>query len=62
MLNQKFIYLFFIIIFCLSCSKPEIEKSVIKQNNMELQMIDAYNEGLKELQRGDALFAAKKIQ
>ena len=29
---------------------------------MELQMIDAYNEGLKELQRGDALFAAKKIQ
>jgi outer membrane protein assembly factor BamD len=61
MLNQKFIYLFFIIIFCLSCSKPEIEKSVIKQNNMELQMIDAYNEGLKELQRGDALFAAKKF-
>ena len=53
---------FFLIIFlCLSCSKKEIEKSKIKEVNLESQMIEAYKEGLKELKAGDVIYAAKKF-
>ena len=59
-----FLRLFFIsiiFIFCISCSKDVVEKSVIKETNLELQMIEAFKGGLKELEKGDALFAAKKF-
>ena len=44
-----------------SCSEKEEKISVIKEDNLEMQMIDAYKEGLKELNRGDIFFAAKKF-
>ena len=44
-----------------SCSEKEKKISVIKENNLEMQMIEAYNEGLKELNKGDIFFAAKKF-
>ena len=58
---RSIIYIFLIFIFCLSCTKKIEEKSVIKETNLELQMIEAYQEGLEELKKGDALFAAKKF-
>ena len=59
---MKNLFSFFIIlVFCLSCSKQSVEKSTIKETNLELQMIEAYKEGLDELKRGDVLFAAKKF-
>ena len=61
MYSRNIIYIFFIFIFFISCSKEPIEKSTINETNLELQMIEAYEEGLKELKRGDALFAAKKF-
>ena len=61
MLKINFILILLISIFCFSCSKDVVEKSVIKEKNMELQMIEAYKEGLKELNKGDALYAAKKF-
>ena len=54
-------YIFLIFIFCLSCTKKIEDKSLIKETNLELQMIEAYQEGLRELKRGDALFAAKRF-
>ena len=55
---------FFIIILILfttfSCSKDE-EISIIEEEDIELQMVAAYEEGLKALEEGDALFAAKKF-
>ena len=54
-------YILILFIFCLSCTKKIEDKSLIKETNLELQMIEAYQEGLKELKRGDALFAAKKF-
>ncbi|MDB4828010.1 outer membrane protein assembly factor BamD [Candidatus Pelagibacter sp.] len=54
-------HFFLIILLCLSCSKKEIEKSKIKEVNLESQMIEAYEEGLKELKSGDVLYAAKKF-
>jgi outer membrane protein assembly factor BamD len=44
-----------------SCSKKIPEKTITKEKDIELQMIEAYEEGLKELKRGDVLYAAKKF-
>ena len=61
MSTRSLIYIFVIFIFCFSCTKKTEEKSVIKETNLELQMIEAYQAGLEELKKGDALFAAKKF-
>ncbi len=45
----------------ISCSEKEEKISLIKENNLEMQMIEAYNEGLKEFNKGDIFFAAKKF-
>ena len=44
-----------------SCSNNEKEVSLIKEKDIELQMIDAYEEGLESLKAGDVLYAAKKF-
>ena len=61
MIVKNALYFLILIIFCLSCSKQAVEKSVIKETNLELQMVEAYKEGMRELERGDVLFAAKKF-
>ena len=61
MISHNFFYFFIIVLLCVSCSKKEIEKSTINEVTLESQMIEAYNEGLKELKAGDVLFAAKKF-
>ena len=61
MFRIKLILIFLLFIFLSSCSKKIVEKSIIKEKDIELQMIDAYQEGLKELKRGDVLYAAKKF-
>ena len=45
----------------ISCSEKEEKISIIKEDNLEMQMIEAYNEGLKEFNKGDIFFAAKKF-
>ena len=54
------IFIIFLIL-TVSCSKEGKEISIIKEQNIEKQMIDAYNEGLEALEGGDSLFAAKKF-
>ena len=44
-----------------SCSKEKEKISIIEEENLEMQMIKAYNEGLVELERGDPVYAAKKF-
>ena len=44
-----------------SCSKDEIKKTVINELNLETQVLEAYEEGVKSLKEGDALFAAKNF-
>ena len=45
-----------------SCSKKEIVKdTTISGKNIELQILESYREGLKELEAGDVLYAAKKF-
>ena len=58
---KKLIFLIFLI-FVASCSKDIISKeSLINETSLELQVVEAYNEGLKSLNEGDVLFAAKKF-
>ena len=53
-----FIALFAILI---SCSKEEIKESIIKEKSLDLQVLEAYQEGVKSLEAGDVLYAAKKF-
>ncbi len=55
------ILLFLIILSCISCSKKEIKKSVIKEKDLDLQVLEAYREGKEALINNDVLFAAKKF-
>ena len=55
------IILFFLIIVLTSCSSKKEQISILEDENLELQMIDAYKEAYKELEKGDAIYAAKKF-
>ena len=61
MTKIKYISISLILLLIISCSKKIPEKKITIEKEMQLQMIEAYNEGLKELERGDVLFAAKKF-
>ncbi len=56
----KYILIIFIL-FLTSCKNEKKEVSVIEETSIDLQMIQAYNAGLKNLELGDALVAAKKF-
>ncbi len=59
MKNYFFIF-FFILLY--SCSqKSEEVKTKVEGDSLEIQMIEAYNDGVRALDMGDALFAAKKF-
>ena len=61
MFKYKFIFFLSILIICTSCSKEKIEKSVIIEKSLQLQVLEAYQEGVKALEGGDVLYAAKKF-
>ena len=61
---MKTINLFFIFVifaFFISCSKKEEKVSIIKEKSLDLQVLDAYEEGINSLENGDVLYAAKKF-
>ena len=58
---QNFFLSIFIIFSLISCAEKEEKVSLMKENVLEMQMIEAYNEGLKEFNNGDVFFAAKKF-
>ena len=57
----NFLLIQIIIFGLISCSEKQEKVSLIKEDNLEMQMIEAYNEGFKEFNRGDIFFAAKKF-
>ncbi len=54
-------YLILTFVFFLSCAKEEKNVEVILEKEINLQMIDAYEEGIEILETGDGLLAAKKF-
>tara|TARA_Y100000590_G_C15684512_1_gene1001069 strand:+ start:349 stop:1182 length:834 start_codon:yes stop_codon:yes gene_type:complete len=57
---SKVIYLIIFIIMT-SCSSNKEVKDELVEKDLEKQMIEVYKEGLKSLEEGDNLFAAKKF-
>tara|TARA_Y100000996_G_C22526775_1_gene644759 strand:- start:485 stop:1330 length:846 start_codon:yes stop_codon:yes gene_type:complete len=49
------------VIFLNSCSNDAVKKSVLKEKSLDMQVLEAYEQGKKSLEEGDALFAAKKF-
>jgi len=60
-MNNLFKIIFIIIFFSLSSCSKEEEINILKDENLELQMVDAYREALKAFNEQDVLFAAKKF-
>ena len=59
---MKNIFLIIFFTFLISCAqKSEEVVTRIESKELDEQMIDAYNEGLKALDEGDVLFATKKF-
>ena len=61
MLFFRAFYFLFLVISLVSCSKENIENSVIKEKSLELQVLEVYNIGKDALEGGDVLYAAKKF-
>ena len=58
---KNFVLFVILIFFSFACSK-EVSKDIeIKEKNIELQVMEAYNEGLKELEVGRCSICGKKI-
>ena len=61
MFKLKILVCIIILILFGSCSKETIKKSTLKEKNLELQVQEAYKEGMEALDGGDVLYAAKKF-
>ncbi len=59
-LNNFLLFLLLVLLFT-SCSKDREKKLLIKEKSLDLQVLEAYQEGMNYLEAGDALFAAKKF-
>ena len=59
-LKNFFLILVFFLIF-LSCAKKETKVSIIEQDSLDLQVLEAYEKGLEAIEGGDVLYAAKKF-
>ena len=58
---SKFFLLIIVLVLLVSCGKDNSKKSVILEKDLDLQVLEAYEEGLKSLKEGDVIFAAKKF-
>ena len=54
------LFIISLLIVPIGCKKKELIDE-IKDTSLDLQMIDAYNEGMKQLEMGQSLLAAKKF-
>ena len=61
---MKFIFillLLFVLLFSSGCKSKKEEQIVLDSKDLESQMTEAYNKGLKALEEGDVLYAAKNF-
>ncbi len=61
MIMNKLFFLLGIILIITACSKKIENENLIKEKSLELQVLEAYQEGRESLEKGDVLFAAKKF-
>ena len=61
MLIFRALYFLLCLLILVSCSKNNIQNSVIKEKSLELQVLEVYDIGKDALESGDVLYAAKKF-
>ena len=57
----KIFGLLFFFVLSISCSKDEVKTSTITEKSLDLQVQEAYLDGMEALEEGDIFFAAKKF-
>jgi len=55
------LFLLLLILLVFGCSKKDENKLIIKEKDLELQMIDSYKQGVEALNKGDGITAANKF-
>ncbi len=58
---KSIIFLFYILLLFNSCSKDLKKETTIKQKSLDLQVREAYLEGMRALEEQDVLYAARKF-
>ena len=58
---MKNLILLLLILSFVSCSKEVSKEPKIKQKSLDLQVLEAYREGVESIESGDVLYAAKKF-
>jgi outer membrane protein assembly factor BamD len=60
-MNKFFLFIILFAVLTSCAKKEEFNESVIKEKSLDLQVLEAYQEGMKNLETGDVLYAAKKF-
>ena len=60
-MNKFFLFTILFIALVSCAKKEEINKSIIKEESLDLQVLEAYKEGMENLNSGNVLYAAKKF-
>ena len=55
------ILILLVFVHIISCSKKNENLTVLKEKNLETQMIEVYNQAMEEFNRGDVIYAGKKF-
>ena len=58
---KKLVIFFIYVLILSSCSKEIKKESIIKEKSLDLQVLEAYKEGIESLEQGDIFFATKKF-
>ena len=58
---QKLFLFLLVLLLSFSCSKKDENTLIIKEKDLELQMIDSYKKGVEALDKGDGITAANKF-
>ena len=61
MTSMRAILFLIIIVIFNACSKDEVKKSIVKEKSLDLQVQEAYKEGMEALEGNDVIYAAKKF-
>ena len=61
MLKLKNFLILMLMMLSIYCAKELKKESKINEKSLDLQVLEAYEEGMKSLKEGDSLFAAKKF-
>ena len=60
-MNKIFLFIFLFTLLVSCSKKEELKESVIKEKSLDLQVLEAYQLGMKNLESGDVIYAAKKF-